>query len=205
MQTNPEKRDNARIDHQCLVTIENLKDGIIYKAKMLNFSATGLYFEADNLLEPGEEIFVGINDSPFASQKGIYECHRVKIMRRKKLKKSAYYYGYGARHTIDYHKVNLHAGESKKWEDIRRHQRKPYAKSVQFSAQDRIFEGLLKNISSAGVFIEADRSFSAGQTVSFELALKDKRKAKVTGEVVWTGPGGFGVKFLSIDKHDSSE
>ncbi len=205
MQTNPEKRDNARIDHQCLVTIENLKDGIIYKAKMLNFSATGLYFEADNLLEPGEEIFVGINDSPFASAQGIYECYRVKIMRRKKLKKSAYYYGYGARHAIDYHRVNLQKGESKKWEDIRRHQRKPYDKSIQFTAQDRIFEGLLKNISSAGAFIEADKNFSAGQILTFELSLKDHRKAKVQGEVVWSAPDGFGVKFLSIDKYDPEE
>ncbi len=115
MEENPEKRDNARIDHQCLVTIENLKAGTINKAKMLNFSATGLYFEADNLLQPGEEVFVGIDNSPFASEQGLYECYRVEIVWRKELKKSAYYYGYGAKHTIDHHKVNLEEGETREW------------------------------------------------------------------------------------------
>jgi hypothetical protein len=205
MEENPEKRDNARIDHQCLVTIENLTAGTINKAKMLNFSATGLYFEADNLLQPGEEIFVGIDNSPFASSEGLYECYRVKVVWRKKLRKSVYYYGYGAKHTIDYHKVDLQKGESREWKDIRRHQRKSYAKSVQFSANDRVFDGLLKNISSAGGFIEADRHISAGQRITFVLPLKNRRKAIVKGKVVWSGPYGFGVKFLSVDKHDSAE
>ena len=204
MEENPEKRDNARIDHRCLVTIENLKAGTINKAKMLNFSAKGLYFEADNLLKPGEEIFVGIDNSPFASAQGIYECYRIEVVWRKKLKKSVYYYGYGAKHTIDYRKVNLQNGESKKWEDIRKHQRKPYAKSVQFSADDRIFNGLIKNISPAGGFIEADQHISAGQIITFVLPLKNHKKAVVRGKVVWSGPDGFGLKFLNIDKQESA-
>ncbi len=205
MEENPEKRDNARIDHQCLVTIENLKTGTINKAKMLNFSATGLYFEADNLLQPGEEVFVGIDNSPFASEQGLYECYRVEIVWRKELKKSVYYYGYGAQHTIDHHKVNLKEDETREWQDIRRHQRKTYIKSVQFAADDRIFNGLVKNISTAGGFIEIDSHISAGQSITFVLPLKNDQKAIVKGEVVWSGPDGFGLKFLSIDKQDASK
>ncbi len=202
MEENPEKRDNARIDHQCLVTIENLKAGTINKAKMLNFSATGLYFEADNLMQPGEEIFVGIDNSPFATEQGLYECYRVEIVWRKELKKSAYYYGYGVKHTIDHHKVNLEEGESRDWKDIRKHQRKPYTKSVQFAADDRIFNGLIKNISSAGGFIKADSHISAGQNVTLVLRLKNRQKAVIKGKVVWSGPDGFGLQFLSIDKQE---
>jgi Tfp pilus assembly protein PilZ len=204
MDTNPEKRNNARIDHQCSVTIENLKAGLMYKAKMMNFSANGLYFEADNLLQPGEEIFVGIDNSPFASSKDTYECYRVKIVWRKKLKTSAFYYGYGAKHSIDYRKVKSQNGDSTEWEDIRRRQRKSYAKSIRFAAKNRIFEGFLKNISSAGVFIEADENFSAGQILTFEIPLKKNQKAKVKGEIVWSSPDGFGVKFLSVDKQEPS-
>lgn len=204
MEENPEKRDNVRIDHQCLVTVENLTAGTINKAKMLNFSATGLYFEADNLMRPGEEVFVGIDNSPFASEQGLYECYRVKIVWRKELKKSAYYYGYGAQHTIDHHKVNLEEGETKEWKDIRRHQRKTYTKTVQFAADDRIFNGLIKNISSAGGFIEVDANISAGQSITFVLPLKKGQRAIVRGEVVWSGPDGFGLKFLSIDKPESA-
>jgi Tfp pilus assembly protein PilZ len=186
------------------VTVENLTAGTINKAKMLNFSATGLYFEADNLMQPGEEVFVGIDNSPFASEQGLYECYRVEIVWRKELKKSVYYYGYGAQHTIDHHQVNLEEGETKEWKDIRRHQRKTYTKSVQFAADDRIFNGLIKNISSAGGFIEVDANISAGQSITFVLPLKKGQRAVVRGEVIWSGPDGFGLKFLSIDKPESA-
>jgi Tfp pilus assembly protein PilZ len=200
MNTNPEKRNNARIDHRGPITIENIKAGVMHRAKMMNFSASGLYFEADNLLQPGEEIFVGIDDSPFASSKDTYECYRVKIVWRKKLKKSAFYYGYGAKHTLDPRKVKSQKGDAMEWNDIRKHQRRPYSKSIRFAAKDLIFEGFLKNISSAGVFIEANENFSAGQILTFEIPLKKNQKANVKGEVVWSSPDGFGVKFLSIDK-----
>jgi len=204
MDTNPEKRNNVRMDHRCPITIENIKAGVMHRAKMMNFSDNGLYFEADNLLQPGEEIFVGIDDSPFASSKDTYECYRVKIVWRKKLKKSAFYYGYGARHTIDPRQAKRQKDTAAGWSDIRKHQRKVYSKPIRFAAKKRIFEGFLKNISAAGVFIEADEDFSAGQILTFEIPLKKNQKAKVKGEVVWSSPDGFGVKFLSIEKQEPS-
>ena len=204
MDTNPEKRNEARIDHRCPVMIENLNAGVIHKAKMLNYSTNGLYFEADNLLEPGDEIFVGMDDSPFAPTKDTYECYRVKIMWRKKLKTSAFYYGYGAKQTLDPSKLKSKNSESTDWNDIRRHKRKSYSKAVQFSAKNQIFEGFLKNISSAGVFIEAAENLCAGQILTFEISLKKNQKALVKGEVVWSGPDGFGVKFLNVDKQETS-
>jgi Tfp pilus assembly protein PilZ len=191
------------MDHRCPITIEDIKAGVMHRAKMMNFSSYGLYFEADDLLQPGEEIFVGIDNSPFASAKDTYECYRVKIVWRKKLKKSAFYYGYGAKHTLDPRQAKLHKGDAAGWSDIRKHQRKSYSKSIRFAAKDLIFEGFLKNISSAGVFIEASENFSAGQILTFEIPLKKKQKAKVKGKVVWSSPDGFGVKFLSIDKQES--
>jgi len=204
MDTNPENRNNVRIDHRCPITIENIAAGVMHRAKMMNFSDNGLYFEADNLLQPGDEIFVGIDNSPFASAIDTYECYRVKIVWRKKLKKSAFYYGYGAKHTIDPRQAKLQKANSTGWNDIRRHQRKSYSKSIRFAAKELIFEGFLKNISSAGVFIEADENFSAGQILTFEIPLKGRQKARVKGEVVWSSPDGFGVKFLSIDKQELS-
>ena len=204
MDTNPEKRNNVRMDYRGPITIENIKAGVMHRAKMMNFSANGLYFEADNLLQPGEEIFVGIDNSPFASSQDTYECYRVKIVWRKKLKISAFYYGYGTKHTIDPRQAKSQKGDSTGWNDIRKHQRKSYSKSIRFAAKELIFEGFLKNISSAGVFIEANENFSAGQILSFEIPLKKNQKATVKGEVVWSSPDGFGVKFLSIDKQEPS-
>jgi Tfp pilus assembly protein PilZ len=198
MDTNPENRNNVRIDHRCPITIENIAAGVMHRAKMMNFSDNGLYFEADNLLQPGEEIFVGIDNSPFASSIDTYECYRVKIVWRKKLKKSAFYYGYGAKHTMDPRQAKLQKADSTGWNDIRRHQ-------IRFAAKELIFEGFLKNISSAGVFIEAAENFSAGQILTFEIPLKGNQKAKVKGKVVWSSPNGFGVKFLSIDKQEPTQ
>ena len=193
------------MDHRCAVTIENLNAGVIHRAKMMNFSANGLYFEADNLLQPGDEIFVGIDDSPFAPAKKTYECYRVKIVWRKKLKTSAFYYGYGAKHSLDPRKLKSQTGDTTGWSDIRKHQRKSYSKAIRFAAKDRVFEGFLKNISSAGVFIEAGENLAAGQILTFEIPLKRNQKAHVRGEVVWSSPDGFGVKFLSIEKQEPSQ
>lgn len=193
------------MDHRCAVTIENLNASVIHRAKMMNFSANGLYFEADNLLQPGDEIFVGIDDSPFASTKDTYECYRVKIVWRKKLKKSAFYYGYGAKHTIDPRQAKLQKAADAGWSDIRKHQRKSYSKAIRFAAKDQIFEGFLKNISSAGVFIEAGENLAAGQLLTFEIPLKKNQKAHVRGQVVWSSPDGFGVKFLSVEKQEPSQ
>jgi len=204
LDSNPEKRNNARMDHRCAVTIENLNAGVIHRAKMMNFSANGLYFEADNLMQPGDEIFVGIDDSPFASTKNTYECYRVKIVWRKKLKTSAFYYGYGAKHSLDPRKLKSQTGDSTEWSDIRKHQRKSYSKAIRFAAKDQVFEGFLKNISSAGVFIEAGENLAAGQILTFEIPLKKNQKAHVRGEVVWSSPDGFGVKFLSVEKQEPS-
>ena len=204
MDTNPEKRNKVRIDHRCPITIENITAGVMHRAKMMNFSDNGLYFEADNLLQPGEEIFVGIDNSPFASIIDTYECYRVKIVWRKKLKKSAFYYGYGARHTADPRREKSQSGDSAGWSDIRKHKRKSYSKPIRFSAKELIFEGFLKNISAAGVFIEAGETFSAGQMLTFEIPLKKNQKAVVKGKVVWSSPDGFGVRFLSVDKQKPS-
>jgi hypothetical protein len=98
----------------------------------------------------------------------------------------------------------LQEDETREWQDIRRYQRKNYSKSVQIAADDRIFNGLIKNISSAGGFIEADPHLAAGQSIKFVLPLKKGQRAIVTGEVVWSGPDGFGLKFLSVDKKKSA-
>ena len=101
--------------------------------------------------------------------------------------------------------AKLQKADSTGWNDIRRHQRKSYSKSIRFAAKELIFEGFLKNISSAGVFIEAAENFSAGQILTFEIPLKGNQKAKVKGKVVWSSPNGFGVKFLSIDKQEPTQ
>ena len=200
MVPNLEKRNNTRIKHVCPVTIEDLDVGLLYEAQMLNYSENGLYFEADKLLRPGEGIFIGIENSPIKSISDTYECYRAKIIWRKKLTTSAYYYGYGARYTVNYNKLKLQITDLQEWDDIRRHKRKPYSKPVFFATENRVFEGFTQNISPAGVFIKTNENIAAGQTVTLGIPLRKKKRAKVKGRVVWSNLKGFGIKFLSHKK-----
>jgi Tfp pilus assembly protein PilZ len=200
MDENPENRDNARIKYKSPVTIENLKAGIIYQARMLDFSKHGLYFETDSLLRLGDDVFIGIEYSPYADSNDTYECMRAKIMWRRELPTSFFKYGYGVKYSIDYDKQKSRSGNLKIVEDQRKHTRKRYSKSIIFSTQNEILNGITKNISPSGVFIETHHRIEMGQIVSLVVPLRNAKNARIKGEVVWTGPAGFGVKFLHIKK-----
>jgi Tfp pilus assembly protein PilZ len=200
MDENPENRDNARIKYKSPVTIENLKAGIIYQARMLDFSKHGLYFETDSLLRLGDEVFIGIEYSPYADSHDTYECLRAKIMWRRELSTSFFKYGYGVRYSIDYDKQKSRSGSLKIVEDQRKHTRKRYSQSIIFSTQNEILNGITKNISPSGVFIETHHRIEVGQIVTLVVPLRSAKNARIKGEVVWTGPAGFGVKFLHIKK-----
>jgi len=200
MVDNPENRDNARIRYKSPVTIENLKAGIIYQARMLNFSKYGLYFEADNLLGLGDEVYIGIEYSPYADSQDTYECVRAKIMWRRELPTSFFKYGYGVRYSIDYDKQKSRNGNLKIVEDQRKHVRKRYSKPIIFATQNKILNGITKDISPSGVFIETHHRLEVGQIVTLVVPLKNAKNAKILGEVIWASPEGFGVKFLHIKK-----
>ena len=163
MADNPENRDNARIRYKSPVTIENLKAGIIYQARMLNFSKYGLYFETDSLLGLGDEVFIGIEYSPYADSHDTYECLRAKIMWRRELPTSFFKYGYGVKYSIDYDKQKSRSGSLKIVEDQRKHRSESVIPSrIIFSTQNEILNGITKNISPSGVFIETHHRIEDG-------------------------------------------
>ena len=200
MDENPENRDNARIKYKSPVTIENLKAGVIYQARMLDYSKYGLYFETDSLLSLGEEVFIGIEYSPYADSHNTYECLRAKIMWRRELPTSYFKFVYGVKFSIDYDKQRSQSGNLKIVEDQRKHQRKPYAKPIVYATKNQLIKGLTKDISPAGVFIETNNILHAGQTITLAIPLKKAKTAKIKGQIVWSNRDGFGVRFLRIKK-----
>ena len=96
MDSNLEQRHKTRFPHETPITLENFEIGFLHGARMFNFSAEGMYFESDYILERGTELFIGITNSPYANQPDVYECYRAQIKWRKPLKNSSFYYGYGA-------------------------------------------------------------------------------------------------------------
>ena len=196
---NIENRDRARIDHTSHLQIKDLQSGKIHKAKMLNYSKEGFYFESDSALEPGVDFYIGIHNSPYASLPDVLEYHRAQIMWRKELKRSFFKFGYGVKLAPASPEQNLN-DDTKKTKDLRKHPRKPCNHSTMFATKNGIFEGTIKNISLSGVFIAAKTAFNAGQIITLSLPFKNGKDAKVKGEIVWTNDEGFGIKFLSIDK-----
>jgi hypothetical protein len=195
---NFENRDNVRINHNSSLQVKDLQSGKIHKAKMFNYSKEGVYFESDSVLNPGMQVYIGIQNSPHASVPDVLEYHRAEIMWRKKLKRSFFRFGYGVKLGFLANKQDLKSNDIKK--NLRKHPRKPYKQSTMFSTQNEIFEGSIKDISSSGVFIMSKKTFEVGQILTLALPVKNGKIAKIEGQIVWTNDEGFGIKFSNIDE-----
>jgi hypothetical protein len=62
-----EKRAHNRNLCKLPATIEEIKDSFLYRARLVNYSNTGMFLETDVVLESETEIVVGIENSPFDS------------------------------------------------------------------------------------------------------------------------------------------
>jgi hypothetical protein len=197
---NIEGRDSARLDHISSIQVQDIESGKIHKAKMCNYSKEGFCFESDSVLNPGMHIYIGIQNSPYASLPDVLEYYRGELMWRKKLHNSFFRFGYGVKLASLVNQQDYKLNDTKKSKDSRKHPRRRYDQFILFTSQSGVFEGSIKNISSSGVFIMAEKAFGVGQILTLVLPLKNGKHAKVKGKIVWTNDKGFGIKFLCIDK-----
>jgi hypothetical protein len=221
---NLENRDSARMDHVSSIQVQDLASGKIHKARMFNFSREGVYFESDNVLDPGMQIYIGIQNSPYAALPDVLEYHRAEIMWRKELKDSFFRFGYGVKlaplddkqdlkpadrpdlkpadkpDSRPANRPDLKSDDSKQAKDLRKHPRRPYDQFTLFTTQNGIFEGSISNISSSGVFLMSESTFKVGQILTLVLPGKNGKDVKVKGQIVWTNDKGFGIKFLNVEK-----
>jgi hypothetical protein len=181
---NIENRKSTRINHTSSLQVKDLQSGKIHKAKMFNYGKEGVYFESDSILNPGMQVYIGIQNSPYAPLPDVLEYHRAEIMWRRKLKRSFYRFGYGVKLGSSDNKQTLKSNDTKKTKNSRKHSRKPYKQSTMFSNQNGIFEGTTKNISSSGVFVMSKKTFEVGQTLTLALQYKDGKDVKINGEIV---------------------
>lgn len=193
MNANAENREKTRFPHESKVTLESNEIGFQRDARMYNFSDFGIYFESDYRLQPESEVYVGISDSPFASEPDQYERYRAIIKWRKTLKRSSYYYGYG----VELLEEASEPAKSREHSGTRQHARKDAAIPVKYKVDNKSYEGVTENVSSGGAFINSLTPITIGQMVKLEIPLKRKGKiARLTGQVTRTNLRGFGVKFI---------
>jgi len=83
----------------------------------------------------------------------------------------------------------------------RKADRKPFSLSVQYATKHEILTDFPRDISSGGMFLETSAPLNVGQEITLTFTSpKRKKPIKATAKVVWTGPGGVGVKFVAVSK-----
>lgn len=199
-----EKRSDNRTDFKSPVMVEDSK-GIIYKARMVNYSGSGLYIETDWLLRPGTEIYIEMDKSPYASNSfDLPERYRAVISWHARLENAFYSYGYGVRYTpeVDTQIPQVKVlQETKISEDLRKYPRKHFSNTIFFTSGNGYFEGLIDNISKNGVFIKTPDDFTVGQAVRLVIpGTKIDNGTMLKGEIRHRNKIGIGIQFKQLLK-----
>ncbi len=197
MEKNRERRENARIDQISPLKIKNLKTDKIHNARMFNYSKNGLYFESDSILQTGDQIYIGIQDSPYAPSTGVLEYYRAEIRWHKKLKDSYFEYGYGVELGTKENRQKPKIIPTQNDKYTNKAAERPNRKTIKFTDQNKTYEGLIKEISSSGIFFATEETFEDGQVLTFQIPQKNGTEVKINGQIVWADEEGFGVVFTN--------
>lgn len=195
-----EKRHHERKKIQKLVILESLQAGVNADSRMVNSSDSGLYFESDQLLLPGSEFFIRIENFPH-SQTETYICHHAKIKWGKRLQNTHFAYGYGAEYLIVSNQQNSTEPDADEVKELRKYPRKPCAKPASLGYGKKLVDGFINDISRNGCFIENTEFLDTGQIL--DLVISETRFSKnnrLQVEVMRLSPIGVGVRFKQIIK-----
>ena len=199
-----EKRSDNRTDFKSSIMVEDSK-GIIYKARMVNYSGNGLYIETDWRLRPGTEIYIEMEKSPYTSHHfDLPERYRAVILWHARLENAFYSYGYGVKYAPDANaqipQIKV-LQETKISDDLRRYPRKHFSNTVFFTSQNAYFEGITNNISKNGIFIETLDGFTVGQMIRLVIpGTKIDNGTMLRGEIRHRNKKGIGVQFKQLLK-----
>ena len=194
----PENRKSERFDHQSPLQVKDLKSGEIYEARMLNYSDSGISFASNGKFQRGTKIYFCVQKSPYYQSAGILRYFCGEVIWRKELIRSNASYGYGVQLISASETQNSVAKHINEAEYPRKHPRKPFFQRIGFRTDHGIHKGKTKNVSASGVFIATDEKLEVGQTLKLSFPLKNGKKAKIIGQIVWLNEEGFGLKFKKI-------
>ena len=80
MKLDTERRRFKRFKYEALVSHDVSTNGNIYPGKMVNFSKGGLYFESEQAIYPGEDLFVALAINADSSGKDTQLLFEVRII-----------------------------------------------------------------------------------------------------------------------------
>ena len=92
-----------------------------------------------------------------------------------------------------------HLGVRHQIKELRKNPRKSFSKLTYFASGNKYYEGIIKNLSQGGAFIETKTEFSKGDELKLVVPGSNKyiqRRCKI----IHFNQIGFGVKFKSVSK-----
>jgi hypothetical protein len=171
----------------------------IYRARLANYSSSGIYFEADLLLHPEAKVYIGIQDSTYRFFSEDHGNFLVKIIWRKRLNELSFNYGYGAKITFDEAEKKPQKNNHGEMRELRKNPRKLFSKSTYFTSGTKYYNGVIKNLSRGGAFIESKAKFSNGDELKLVVP-STKKYILLKSEIIHFNFTGFGVEFKSVLK-----
>ena len=193
-----EKRHHKRVNRDTMVTLESLQIGVNEDTHMVNCSDNGLCFESDQFLQPGDEIFIEV-ENYLDDQTDPYLCHHAKIIWGRRLKNAPYAFGYGAEYIRLANDQNSAEADSDQIRDLRKHPRHSIAKRIAFRFENKSYEGIIRDISRNGCFIENRAFLNVGQILYLAIpGTKFVKNNMLKVEVVRLSPLGVGAIFKGI-------
>ena len=190
-----EKRHHKRVKRDTMVTLESLQIGVDEDTHMVNCSDNGLYFESDQHLQPGDEIFIEV-ENYLDDQTDPYLCHHAKIIWGRRLKTATYAFGYGAEYVRLANDQSSSEVDSEQISNLRRHPRHSIAKGVAFRYDNKPYNGIIRDISRNGCFIENRAHLNVGQILYLAIpGTKFVKNNLLKVEVVRLSPVGVGAIF----------
>jgi hypothetical protein len=199
-----ERRTGSREICKVPVTVREVNDSFIYRARIANCSSKGMYIETDFVLEPGAHVRIGIEDFAEVSLLGSLEGSSFflsEIIWQEDSLGSIFNFGYGIKIISADDQKQAFAANSQVRQELRRHPRKSYPKPVFFTSRSRYRKGFIQNISRSGVFIKTTEKFTAGRIIKLVIpGTKFDKGTMLKGEVVRFNQLGIGIIFKSIIK-----
>jgi len=189
----------VRASFRSPILVEDLNAGFIYRARMVNYSKKGIFIETDVILDPGEEIHIGMENSPYKLSSDASGSYRAKVIWQKGLNNGNFNFGYG---------IIIIPGQDKKKpldkdfqdrQELRKHPRRSFPRTVFFTSQNLYYRGFIYNISRGGVFIKTKDNFTVGQLIKLVIpGTKIDKGVMLKAEIVRFGETGVGVTFKGI-------
>ena len=206
MNFNQERRKHKRFKYEAIISHDASSNDIIHPGRMYNFSRGGLYFESDQTMYPGEEVFVGTISQ--ADSSDTHLLFEVKIIWQKELLDATFSYAYGGMFLNSYDSflkgpdsVNSAAQPTADIDytdekDSRKHRRRAYNKSLPFIYKNKEFEGVVANISRGGAFVKTPTKLNLGEIIKLSIPAKDRNKnIEMFAWVVRICPEGVSLSF----------